>query len=247
MRARSLMRRSRTGEQQHQHHYQHQQAAQCRHAPERERSFLAPRQEQQKLPRGLRPARPARSCVKMVSLSESTTLRRQHAHDGALVAPGENLFRPQRFASVRASPHAGRHAGDARRADGQGAQRAFDAAQGEVGPVGRPVGLQVPALRRVPQQAVQEHQERPRCGVVHTRAGALAGWGRAHAISCCFPSPRAGPCEFEVHDDHLDWPTILENYQRADPRDIERCAPCGAAGLQRKSHGSKHSSGVTAR
>ncbi|KAL6748790.1 hypothetical protein V8C86DRAFT_3015992 [Haematococcus lacustris] len=31
-----------------------------------------------------------------------------------------------------------------------------------------------------------------------------------------------GPCEYEVHDDHLDWPTIHEDFKKADPRDTER-------------------------
>lgn len=32
----------------------------------------------------------------------------------------------------------------------------------------------------------------------------------------------AGPCEFEYHDDHLEWSRIKEDFDKADPRDQER-------------------------
>ena len=49
------------------------------------------------------------------------------------------------------------------------------------------------------------------------RKQALKKQGNLCACVMC-----AGPCEFEYHDDHLEWPRIKEDFDKADPRDQER-------------------------
>jgi len=51
----------------------------------------------------------------------------------------------------------------------------------------------------------------------------LFDWGDSYARTILLlPSLFAGPCEFEYHDDHLEWDRIKADYENADPRDKER-------------------------
>ena len=72
-------------------------------------------------------------------------------------------------------------------------------------------------------------------------------WPRFHAThpACCpalpglFPNTKSdlGPCEYEIHEDHLDWEAIQGEYDALPSREKDRCGtalrcagmPCGQA------------------
>ena len=46
------------------------------------------------------------------------------------------------------------------------------------------------------------------------------------ALPGLFPNTKSdlGPCEFEIHEDHLDWEAIQAEYDALSAREKDRCA-----------------------